>query len=67
MPSSWDLIGFPDDMISGDTDHYTVPYTRFGLGVENEKLTRDGTAKPVPRDQIHIRERGKKKIFPLFS
>ena len=42
--SSWDLIGFPNDIISGDTGHYAVPYTRFGLGVENEKLTREGTA-----------------------
>ena len=57
MPS-WDLIGFPNDIISGDTDHYAVPYTRFDLGRENEKLTRDGTAKPVPLDQFHMRARG---------
>ena len=39
--------------------------TRFSLSVEMSRLTRDGTAEPVSRDQIIRRERGQgKKHFP---
>ena len=39
--------------------------TRFSLGMEMSRLTRDGTAKPVSRDQILRRERGQGNIhFP---
>ena len=36
--------------------------TRFSLSMEISKLTRDGTAKPVLRDQIFRRERGQGNI-----
>ena len=45
-----------------------IPYvsTRFSLSVEMSRLTRDGTAKPVSRDQIILRrERGQGII--IFS
>ena len=37
-----------------------IPYvsTRFSLSMEMSRLTRDGTAKPISRDQILRRERG---------
>ena len=39
--------------------------TRFSLGMEMSRLTRDGTAEPVSRDQILRRERGQGRIrFP---
>ena len=31
------------------------------------RLTRDGTAEPISRDQIFRRERGQGKSFSLFS
>ena len=36
--------------------------TRFSLSMEMSRLTRDGTAKPVSRDQILRRERGQGNI-----
>ena len=42
--------------------------TRFSLSLEMSKLTRDGTAEPVPRDQILGRERGQGNIpFPCSA
>ena len=41
--------------------------TRFSLSVENERLTWDGTAEPVSRDQIFRRERGQGKNNALCS
>ena len=39
--------------------------TKFSLSMEMSRLTRDGTAKPVSRDQILRRERGQGNIhFP---
>ena len=35
-----------------------VERTRFSLSLEMSRLTRDGTAEPVSRDQILRRERG---------
>ena len=40
--------------------------TRFSLSMEMSRLTRDGTAEPVSRDQILRRERGQGNInFPV--
>ena len=41
-----------------------IPYvsTRFSLSMEMSRLTRDGTAEPVSRDQILRRERGQGNI-----
>ena len=36
--------------------------TRFSLSMEMSRLTRDGTAEPVSRDQILRRERGQENI-----
>ena len=36
--------------------------TRFSLSVEMSRLTRDGTAQPISRDQILRRERGQGNI-----
>ena len=36
--------------------------TRFRLSIEMSRRTRDGTAEPVPRDQILRRERGQGTI-----
>ena len=36
--------------------------TRFSLSVEMSRLTRDGTAEPVSRDQLLRRERGQGNI-----
>ena len=36
--------------------------TRFNLSMEMSRLTRDGTAEPVSRDQILRRERGQGNI-----
>ena len=42
--------------------------TRFGLSMEMSRLTRDGTAEPVSRDQILRRERGQGNIhFPCST
>ena len=42
--------------------------TRVSLSMEISRLTRDGTAEPVSRDQILRRERGQGKYsFSLFS
>ena len=38
-------------------------YTRFSLSMEMSRLTRDGTAEPVSRDQILRRERGRNIHF----
>ena len=41
--------------------------TRFSLSMEVNRLTRDGTAEPVSRDQILRRERGQGNVdFPLL-
>ena len=41
---------------------------RFSLSVEMSRLTRDGTAEPVLRDQILMRERGQGNIdFPCSA
>ena len=46
----------------------TLVSTRFSLSVEMSKLTRDGTAEPVSRDQILRREREKGDInFPCSA
>ena len=40
----------------------------FGLSMEMSRLTRDGTAEPVSRDQILGRERGQgKNHFPCSA
>ena len=41
-----------------------IPYvsTRFSLSMEMSRLTRDGTAEPVSRDQILRHERGQGNI-----
>ena len=47
-----------------------MPYvsTRFSLSMEMSKLTRDGTAESVSRNQILRRERGQGKIiFPCSA
>ena len=41
--------------------------TRFSLSMEMSKLTRNGTAEPVARDQILRRERGQRNIHFLCS
>ena len=42
--------------------------TRFSLSIEMRRLTRDGTAEPVLRDQIPRRERGQgKNHFPCSA
>ena len=42
-----------------------VMSTRFSLSMEMSRLTRDGTAEPVSRDQVLRRERGQGNIhFP---
>ena len=41
--------------------------TRFSLSMETSRLTRDGTAEPVSRDQILRHARGQGNIFSLFS
>ena len=42
--------------------------TRFSLGIEMSRLTRDGTANSVSRDQILRRERGHENIvFPCSA
>ena len=41
-------------------------YTRFSLSMEMSRLTRDGTAEPVSRDQILRHARGQGNIiFPV--
>ena len=42
-------------------------YTRFSLNMGMSRLTRDGTAEPVSRDQIIRRERGQGNIHFHFS
>ena len=39
--------------------------TRFSLSMEMSRLTRDGTAEPVSRDQILRREDGENIFFPV--
>ena len=48
-------------------DDIVVSYYYFSLSMDMSRLTRDGTAEPVSRDQIlrHAREQG--NIFSLFS
>ena len=43
--------------------------TRFSLSMEMSRLTRDGTAEPVSRDQIfkHVRTGTGEYSFSLFS
>ena len=42
--------------------------TRFSLSTEMSRLTRDGTAEPVSRDQILRRERGQENNnFPCSA
>ena len=46
----------------------SVSNTRFYLNMEMSRLTRDGTAEPVSRDQIFRRERGQGTIhFPCSA
>ena len=46
-------------------DHTYMHTTRFSLSMKMSRLTRDGTAEPVSRDQILRRERGQGNIdFP---
>ena len=65
-------------MVCGGENIWTPPrtsggilcvHTRFSLSMKNEqsRLTRDGTAKPVSRDQIFRRERGQGNIHFLCS
>ena len=43
-------------------------HTRFSLSMEMNRLTRNGTAKPVSRDQILRHERGQGNInFPCSA
>ena len=43
-----------------------TPTTRFSLSMEMSRLTRDGTAEPVSRDQILRHARGQGNIiFPV--
>ena len=47
-------------------DVKTGPYSRFSLSMEMSRLTRDGTAEPVSRDQILRHARGQGNIiFPV--
>ena len=52
-------------------DYSTILYhilTRFSLSLEMSRLTRDGTAETVSRDQILRRERGQRNIqFPCSA
>ena len=42
--------------------------TRFSLSVEMTRLTEDGTAEPVSRDQILRREQGQQNVhFPHLA
>ena len=41
--------------------------TRFNLGMEMSRLTRDGTAEPVSRDQILRHARGQGNIIFPYS
>ena len=41
---------------------FDVIHTRFSLSLEMTRLTRDGTTKPVSRDQILRREHGQENI-----
>ena len=59
-------------MAYGDRNSGGIPEvsTRFSLSMEMSRLTRDGTAEPVSRDQILRHERGQgnmKYSFSLFS
>ena len=49
-------------MPSGKVGGFPSASTRFSLGVEMSRLTRDGTAEPISRDQILRRERGQGNI-----
>ena len=47
---------------------YIHTYTRFSLSMEMSRLTRDGTAEPVSRDQILRHARGQGNIhFPCSA
>ena len=39
-----------------------VSKTRFSLSMEMSRLARDGTAEPVSRDQVLMRERGQGNV-----
>ena len=46
----------------------TYEFTRFSLSIEMSRLTRDGTAEPVSRDQILRHARGQENInFPCSA
>ena len=45
------------------TYYYRQEYRRLSLSMEMSRLTRDGTAEPVSRDQILRRERGQGNIY----
>ena len=46
----------------------SINNTRFSLRMEMNRLTQDGTAEPVSRDQILRRERGQGNIhFPCTA
>ena len=46
---------------------HTYIHTYISLSIEMSRLTRDGTAEPVSRDQILRHARGQGNIFSLFS
>ena len=51
-------------------DHTDIEYSTdftFSLSMEMSRLTRDGTAEPVSRDQILRHARGQRNIIFLFS
>ena len=51
-----------------ETERNPVSNTIFSLSMEMSRLTRDGTAEPVSRDQILRRERGQGNInFPCSA
>ena len=50
------------DRFLGKKHMNKVPRTRFSLRMEMSRLTRDGTAEPVSRDQILRCERGQVNI-----
>ena len=58
---------YPVDPYSAICDDHTY-ITRFSLSMEMSRLTRDGTAEPVPRDQILRHARGQGNIhFPCSA
>ena len=53
---------------AAELERNPVISTRFSLSMKMSRLTRDGTAEPVSRDQILRRERGQDReifVFPV--